>query len=788
MIEYTTAAAKLEFHKVLQRIEFYASSELGKAAAQAITPSSDFSLVSTEHDRVTELKRLLESDSAFPIDGIKDIRRLLHHASVENSTLAPPELLAIASTLQASRAIRQFIEKRRESYPSLEKLTSRLFADKVLEFNILQAIDENGTVRDSASKELKMIRSDISAMYTALRKQLDRIVREVAEQGYAQDEIVTTRDGRLVIPVKTEQKNRVPGFIHSSSASGLTVFIEPAQTLSMNNEIRELHFREQREIERILRSLTSLVGERHLELMQNCSLLELIDLTYAKARYSIDIKGNTPHLKESGSIKILRGRHPILLMRHAVEFIVPLDLELGSRFSTILISGPNAGGKSVTLKTVGILSLMVQSGIHIPASPDSEFPMFRRIYTDIGDDQSIENDLSTFSSHIVRMGALLSEVDEHSLVLIDEVGGATDPNEGGALAAAFLLHLSKSGALTIATTHQSSLKAFVHETPGMENGAMEFDQISLLPTYRFRPGVPGSSYAFEIARRLGLSEELLELAALYVGDQKSRMEKLVLDLETRSQITEQRLESIEAERLKYKELNQSLEIKLKALNTEVKDIRSKAIADAKAIVDQANKLIEKSVKEIREQQAEKSSIQRAKSAVTKLAADITAIKDASEEIGEGTLEEHQEPLVKGSIVRLKSGSQIGEVCSDGDQDENVLVAFNSIRMRVKRSDVEIISRSAAREQLRATILIKEAMHELDLRGMYGDEAVLAVDKFLDDATISGLSRVDIIHGIGMGVLRKRVSEFLSGDSRVLSHRLGERGEGGSGITIVELKS
>lgn len=787
MIEYIAAAAKLEFQKILQRIEFYASSELGKTAAQSITPFIDLTSVSAEHERVTELKRLLESDSAFPIDGIKDVREIVHHAAVENSVLSPADLLAVGSTLQSSRAIRQFIEKRRESYPAINRLCSGLFVDKILEYNISQAIDENGAVKDSASKELRMIRSNISSMYSALRKQLDRIIREVAAQGLAQDEIVTTRDGRLVIPVKTEQKNRVPGFVHSSSGSGLTVFIEPAETLPMNNEIRELHFREQREIEKILRALTAMIRERHQELQLNCQLLEQIDLTYAKARYSIDIKGNTPLLKEAGSIKILKGRHPILLMRHPRESVMPLDLEIGGRFSTILISGPNAGGKSVTLKTVGILLLMVQSGIHIPASPDSEFPVIHRLYADIGDDQSIENDLSTFSSHIVRMGNLLKYVDDRSLVLIDEIGGATDPNEGGALAAAFMLQLHAAGALTIATTHQSSLKAFVHENQGMENGAMEFDHVSLLPTYHFRLGVPGSSYAFEIARRLGLSEELLQQAALYVGDQKSRMEKLVLELETRSQISEQKLEAIESERLKYKELTSILETKIKSLNSEIKEIRSKAVADAQAIVSDANKAIESAVREIKERQAEKSSIKEAKVAVGLLSAEIARVEQAQEIPEETSAGRDPIQFARGSMVRLKSGSEVGEVYGEGDQDGDILVAFNSIRMRVKRDDIEVITKKSAKEQVRSEGLLKEAKRELDLRGMYGDEAVEAVDKFMDDAMLSGLPRVDIIHGKGMGVLRTRVTQFLSDDSRVVSHRLGEWNEGGSGVTIVEMK-
>jgi len=385
------------------------------------------------------------------------------------------------------------------------------------------------------------------------------------------------------------------------------------------------------------------------------------------------------------------------------------------------------------------------------------------------------------------MGNLLKNVDNRSLVLIDEIGGATDPNEGGALAAAFLLQLHAAGALTIATTHQSSLKAFVHENQGMQNGAMEFDHISLLPTYHFRLGIPGSSYAFEIARRLGLSEDLLQQAAIYVGDQKSRMEMLVLELERRSQISEQKLEAIEVDRLRYKELTATLETKIKSLNSEMKEIRSKAVADAKAIVSEANRAIESAVREIKEKQAEKSSIRGAKAVVEHLSSEIARVEQVRDNGDDAPLGNEPILLAKGSMVRLKSGSQVGEVYEELDQDGEVLVAFNSIRMRVKRDDIEVISKKAVREQIRSEGLLKEAKRELDLRGMYGDEAVEAVDKFLDDAMLSGLQRIDIIHGKGMGVLRTRVTQFLSDDSRVLSHRLGEWNEGGSGVTIVEMK-
>src|SRR5208283_2221614 len=429
MTEFQSAAEKLEFRKILGRLESYASSDLGKNAAEHIIPTGNLGLLAQELNRVDEMKKLLESDDPFPIDGLRDIRDPLQRAGIENSILSPSDLLPIAQTLQAARNIKVFIQKRKDVYLELHTYCEAININKLLEYNITQAIDENGNIKDTASKELRVIRNDLVSMYEMLRKQLERILKNVSEQGLSQEDIITTRDGRMVIPVKAEQKHSVPGFIHSSSASGFTVFIEPAETLSLNNEIRELHFKEQREIEKILRTLTMQVREVSSELLQSLEILKHLDLIYAKAKYSIEIKGNKPFLKEFGSLKIVDARHPILLLRHPREKVIPLSIELGNGYNTLLITGPNAGGKSVAMKTVGVLVLMLQCGIHVPASPDSEFPVFRKLYVDIGDDQSIENDLSTFSSHITMLREILNSADDHSLILIDEIGAGTDPVE-----------------------------------------------------------------------------------------------------------------------------------------------------------------------------------------------------------------------------------------------------------------------------------------------------------------------------------------------------------------------
>ncbi|MGA7160517.1 MAG: endonuclease MutS2 [Bacteroidota bacterium] len=789
MIEFQSAAEKLEFKKILGRLETYASSDLGKDAAEHIVPTENLSQLAQELNRVDEMKKLLESDDPFPIDGLRNIRESLQRAGIENSILSASDLFPIAQTLQAARNLKLFILKRKEAYRELHTFCEAIIVNKILEYNITQAIDLNGTIKDSASKELKEIRSELVSMYELLRKQLGRILKNVSEQGLTQEEIITTRDGRMVIPVKVEQKHSVPGFIHSSSASGSTVFIEPAETLSLNNEIRELLFREQREIEKILRTLTIQVREVHLDLLKSLVVLQRLDLIYAKAKYSIEIKGNKPFLKEIGSLKIVDARHPILLLRHSRQQIIPLSIELGSGYKTLLITGPNAGGKSVAMKTVGVLVLMLQCGIHIPASPDSEFPIFERLFVDIGDDQSIENDLSTFSSHITMLKGILNSADDHSLVLVDEIGAGTDPVEGGALAAVILAELTKVGALTIATTHQVTLKAFVHETEGMENGAMEFDQTTLMPTFNFRIGVPGSSYALEIARRLGVPSTLIAEAEKMAGEQKSRLEKLIVDLESRSQSLSKQIFVVDTERLKLNDLVKNYETKLKGLKEEVKLIKSKAIEEAKEIIDRANSIIEKSVKEIRLRQADKNSIIESKEEIKILEKEILSVENALMNI-ESDAPDHQrvDKMTKGSVVKLILNSQVGEILQPPDSNGLLQVAFDNLKLRVHINDVIPFKKSDATSHFYTAVpLDAKVEREIDVRGLYGDEALGAVDKFIDSAIFTGLHQVNIIHGKGSGALRKKISLFLKSDSRIKSHRFGEWNEGGMGVTIVDLK-
>jgi len=784
MNSFAPALAKLEFERIRQRVLRYASSDPGREFLSGVGILDSVEAIRRELDRVTEVKRLLEEEEGCPLEGIYAIRSSVQKAAVEGTVVQPRELAQIASTLRAARLVRSFVAKRRERYPLLWQSSELLYNDKVLEFNISQAIDETGAVRAGASRELQSIRRGIAERYDQLKKRLEGILKTVSDLGFSQEEIITTREGRMVIPVKAEHKNRVHGFIHSASSSGATVFIEPTETLELNNEIRSLQFQEQREIERILRGLSVQVGAAKDEIVATVDLLAVLDSLHAKAKYSIEILGVAPEVSAAGPVNLVEARHPILLINHGFAGTVPLDLAIGDGYTTLVISGPNAGGKSVAMKCVGLLILMVQAGLHIPASDRSRVRVFRKVFVDIGDEQSIESDLSTFSSHLANLKQIAEQADADSLVLIDEIGSGTDPSEGGAIAAAVLEWLTQRGATTIATTHHGYLKVFAFETPGVENGAMEFDQENLTPTYRFRSAVPGSSYALEMAQRLGFDPALMARSRELLGEEQTRLEMLITDLEASAQKYRKDAEDMAREKTRAEELVRQYEEKIGALSREIRETKRKALEEARQIVDRANTVIEQSVREIREKAADKSATKAVRDEVARLRQEIMEQK---EEIAPAPVPAE---MTVGSNVTVNEGSDTGEVVSLSPDGRNAVVVFGSVKMRIPVADLRP-ARRRERPTERSTNVQEEKLatvqRDLDLRGLTGEEAIPLVDKFLDDAVLAGLHRIDIIHGKGTGALRKKVTEFLSTHPRVKSFRLGEWNEGGTGATVVELQ-
>ncbi len=779
MADFSTAIRKLEFDKVLDRLQQLVASGPARELAAHLTPMTDHQLIELELQRVSEGKELLIVEGAAPLDGIKDILPALKRASIENHVLNSRELLDIASTLRASRTLASFLAKRQKNYPQLATFLTELYSDKVIEYNILDCIDEEGHIRDSASKELLRIRHEMISTADTLRKRLASILKRVSERDFLQEEIVTTRDGRMVVPVKTEYKKQVPGFIHTSSASGATVFIEPAETLDLNNALTELQLSEQREIANILSNLTAQVREIQPHLEPMLSTLSTLDLLFAKAKYSIEILGNPPRMRNEILVRLYQARHPVLLQRHRREEVVPLDIEMGDAVRTLVITGPNAGGKSVAMKCVGLLSLCAQSGLHIPVAPESELGVFESIFVDIGDEQSIEDDLSSYSSHLLRMREVVLGANPHSLVLLDEIGAGTDPAEGGALAASILTELTQRGAMTIATTHHGMLKAFAHETPHVSNASMEFDQETLKPTYRFRFGVPGSSYALELAKRLDLPLTVVNRAREFVGNEKIKLENLLTELERQTQEYRTQIQDVSEERDKLNSLVKVYEQKTKDLREELRQIRKQAVEEAKNIVQGAQSLIERSVKEIRESSAEKKTVQTARE----------NIKVFQKKIQEMTVTEELTPVATlevGDIVRVRDSSQEGELVELKPPVATVLFGNAKMKLRLEALVKVKGRKESTGESVASALYTPEGRTEIDLRGMLGDEAIPQVERFLDDALVSGLHRVDIIHGKGTGALRKRISEFLKTYPHIKSFRLGEWNEGGAGVTVVEL--
>ena len=787
-MQFEHAASKLEFEKVLQRVQKYTSSEPGKELL--VSPEFLVSVQSIKYELscVSELKGLIEVEGFIPFQGIHPVRMSLQKSGVEGAVLQPKEVLQIGLTLKAAKTLREFLSKRRADLLLVWEIVDPLYVDKVLIYNIDRAIDESGFVKANASKELQSIRRTISEKYDELRKRLERILKSVSDQGFSQDDIITTREGRMVIPVKAEHKHRVEGFIHSASSSGATVFIEPSETLETNNEIRSLQFQEQREVERILKELTEQIREQRDLLLNNLAILARLDALHAKAKYSVEVLGVQPSVVDAGEMKIVQGRHPILMMTHGHKGTVSLDLQLGGTFTTLVISGPNAGGKSVAMKCVGLLVLMTQMGLHIPASDQSVIRIFEKVFVDIGDEQSIENDLSTFSSHLKNLRHIAEHADQKSLVLIDEIGSGTDPGEGSAIAASMLEMLTRRGSCVIATTHHGALKVFAYETARVENGAMEFDQATLTPTYRFRAGMPGSSYALEMADRLGLDKALLDRSRELLGRQQTKLEGLIGELEASTQKYRSQLEALAEEKSRLDGLVSQYEAKIAAQSKELKEVKRKALDEAKQIVSNANAVIERSVREIRETGADKSTLKGVRLEVTGLK---TELEREQTSVSVENEPEQNASIGVGTTVTLKSGGEAGEVESLASDGKNAIVVFGIVKMKVPVSDLRAARDRQVRRQGISYVQLEKPEQiptDIDLRGMNGDEAIPLVDKFLDTAMLAGLHRVDIIHGKGTGALRKKVTEFLSNHPRVKSFRLGEWNEGGTGATVVELKS
>lgn len=777
----------LEFHKIIERLSEKTATPLGKEIAEGLKPTSHFRQCVEWQQETREAKGILNREGTVPFGGIHDIRPALKRARM-GAVLDPSQLLQTADTMTAARRLQKFLLDRQEGLELIPDLAERIGNFRMIEDEIHRAIIGEGEVADEASEELSRIRRHMKVLHNRVKDYLEGAIRGPMQK-YLQDPIITIRGDRYVVPVKQEYRSQVPGIIHDQSASGATLFIEPMPVVNMNNELRQLKLAERDEIERILAHLSGLVSEALPELSATVDILGELDFIFAKARLALEMDASEPILNREGRLRILKGRHPLLSGN-----VVPIDVSLGESFHTMIITGPNTGGKTVTLKTIGLFTLMAQSGLQVPALSGTELSVFDRVHADIGDEQSIEQNLSTFSSHLTNIVRILGDITQNSLVLLDELGAGTDPTEGAALAMAILEYLHDKGVRTAATTHYSELKAFAYSRQGIENASVEFDVETLRPTYRLTVGIPGRSNAFEIATRLGLSREIIDKAKGFLTREDIKVEDLLQNIEATKRQTEAERAAAAELRRALEDLKNRYENERREWERKKNEMAHRAREEALAIVKRTKREAEDIIEHLRKVSVEMSAKERenafreARERLRGLQEDVGGDPPLETE-GEGTPITELRP---GMTVFIPSINQKGIILGEVQPSGEVQVQVGIMKIFVKASSLKAIKEKEGKtpkSSLAKLMAVKaESMStELDLRGMTVEEAYLAVDKFLDDATLAGLPQVYIIHGKGTGALRQGIREMLSKHPHVASHRLGDAGEGGSGVTVVKLK-
>jgi len=764
---------------------------------ESLLPTNDHNELKKLTNITTQWMTLLDGGNNLPLTQLDDIRDILKQSRAEGSTLPAPAFNWVRHHAQSSRIIRNFSSKYREQIQAVCEITDRLPELKDLEADINRAISDQGNLKDDASDALKSIRGKLNRQRSNLRSTIQRLMKKMSSDGMTSDEGATIRGGRMVIPVLAEYKRKVDGFIHDVSATGQTVYIEPVETLHINNEIRQLEVEEQREIERILRQLTSSVRKYRPELALVIELVGNLDSINARIQFGRSLDGSIPESSKDFHLSIRSGRNPILLLKNLAlpknkqEEIVPLNLELGNSELALIITGPNAGGKSVAMKTVALISMMHQSGFPVPLHPDSKLPMVSGFFVDLGDDQSIENDLSTFSSRLLWMKNTLKALNKNSLVLIDEAGAGTDPEEGGALFQAFIEEVVKNDARAIVTTHHGSLKVFAHEHPHVINGAMEFDQKTLSPTYRFKKGVPGSSFAFEIGHRMNLPDDLLQRARSLLGEQRDSMGNLLVSLEQNTQEAEE-LKKEFTEKLSTLERREKIYLdRVQTFDSKQKKILEKAYKDAEQIMKGANKRIEEAVEMIvAEGKKNTKAIKGAHKHILDGKNKINKNREALQEDDEKPLRREGAP-VKGDFVLIGDSDTTGELIELSGNKATVLVNGMKIKAnaaKLVKTDPPAVNKKDNRRSYTTSgdVDLSVGM-SLNIRGMRGDDAISELMHYLDKAVARGFKQVEIIHGTGEGILKKLVEDALKERDEVKKFEEAAWEQGGPGCTVVSLK-
>ena len=775
----------LEFTKIRDQLAAKALTPMGAERCQTLVPSCNMQEVLDWQQETEEASVILTYMGNHPMVPFADVRPSLALAD-KGATLSPKALLSVAELLRASRAARDALVTDRQNTPRLTQKAQGLCVLRHLEQDITDAILSEDEIADRASSELMNIRRHLRGATERIKDKLNQMIHNPSFAKYLQDPIITVRNDRYVLPVKAEYRSNVPGLVHDQSTSGATLFIEPMAAVEMGNELKQWELKEQAEIERILAALSAEVAPYAAQLRGNIDILAELDFIFAKGLLSREMFAVTPKLNKDGYINIIRGRHPLI----PADKVVPSNLWMGKDFTTLIITGPNTGGKTVTLKTVGLFTLMAQAGLQVPADLGTELAVFGQVFADIGDEQSIEQSLSTFSSHMTNIVNIVKNVDNDDLVLFDELGAGTDPTEGAALAQSILSSLLKRGIRTMATTHYSELKAFALSTPGIENASVEFDVESLRPTYRLSIGIPGKSNAFEISRKLGLPESYIDASKELLSKEDIRFEDVIANAEYHRQIAERERAIAEETRRETVKLRNEAE----KLRAEIEQSREKSLKKAK---EEARRIMENAKREsegiLRELKAMKKQAATPEHEVQKLK---KRMEEGIDALSEGLSEKSAVNFTPPKTVRVGESVEIvhlgtkGTVLSTPDRNGEVQIQAGIIKMKAHLSQLKVVE---AEKPQKSRVINKVSAAkasvpmEVDVRGMTLEEAIGAVDIYLADATLGGLNEVSIIHGKGTGVLRTGIQRHLKSHMNVKKYRDGMYGEGEQGVTVVTLK-
>ena len=779
----------LELDKILRALEERCVTELAKELARSLFPSVDIDEVRRRQKETSDARRRLEKFGSPPLGGISDIRPILERAQ-QGATLEPQELLTIARTLERATDLKLWMLKS-DLDDSLRLHAERICDHAKLIARIRWCIGDDGQVLDRASDELSSLRRRIKTVQQRMQQKLHDLLRDPSITKFLQEPYYTIRDGRYCLPVRAEFRQQVPGIVHDKSSSGMTLFVEPEPLVEMGNELRLLQADEAREVARILRDLTTEVVSELPSIAQTLDGVRRLDFAFAKAKLSQDLRAYEPELNTEGIIKLRRARHPLL---HFQGFVVPVDFELGDKFDVLIITGPNTGGKTVTLKTVGLLTLMAQCGLHVPTAEGAKICLFRQVFADIGDEQSIEQSLSTFSSHMSHIAKMLVRADDRTLVLLDELGAGTDPIEGAALAKAILLYLHKRGAKVVCTTHHSELKHFAFRQPRFENASVLFDPETLRPTYQLVIGIPGQSHAIDIARRLGVPTEVIREARHQLPRDRKETEELITQL-TEERQTAERMRMEWERRLKELERREAeLREREQKLREEEQRILAEARRQAEALVRRIEGQAEELLKLLKKQFAASHTVLPAeiRQRIRQLRQQLpTPIQPAQ---GQSSQPVADFNLSVGTTVRIRDIGVIGKITAVDNDGKEFQVDVGGMKVWVAAAKLEPVSEVPQMTPTQtevAAVRVKKmisAPTELNLRGKRVDEALEAVEKFLDDALLAGHKVVRIVHGKGTGKLRQAIHDYLRTHPQVRAFELAPLNEGGDGVTIAYLEA